>query len=251
MNKASVLGVIPARFASTRLPGKLLKEICGKTVLQRVYEQCLGAKTLDKIIIVTDHIEIYDHARNIGAEVVMSKKDHKSGTDRISEAVQVYLDYTHVVNIQGDEPFIDPTDIDKLTSLLINKQCEIASLATAIRDVSLINNPNVVKLVVDREGRALYFSRAGIPFMRDPSLNLEFNWIKHIGIYGFKREVLLLISQLPPSRLELIESLEQLRWLENGYQIFIEFVDHHAIGIDTEEDLNEAILYANQNWKPE
>lgn len=247
MNNSSVLGIIPARFGSTRLPGKLLKEICGKSVLQRVYEQCLKSKAIHRIIIATDHNSIFEHVLSFGGEVILSKKEHTSGTDRISEIAETFQEYPFVINIQGDEPFIDPMNIEILVNLLVEKNCEIASLAVAMNDVSTIENPNIVKLVTDGMGRALYFSRSRIPFQRDLKISVPFKWKKHVGIYGFNRETLLKITQLAPSYLEQIESLEQLRWLENGYQIHIGMIDHHAIGIDTNEDLIQAIRYAENN----
>lgn len=247
MGDSRVLGMIPARFDSVRLPGKMLKEIRGKSMLQRVYEQCLKAKSLQRVMIVIDHQSILDHAKTFGASTLLSKTVHHSGTDRIAEFAESIQDCSRIINIQGDEPFIDPANIDLLVNLMIEKNSEIATLAIEQDRSSNYENPNVVKVVTDKDGNAMYFSRAGIPFLRDPGTNNHFHWKKHIGVYGFKREVLLKITQLPPSALELTERLEQLRWLENGYKIQVGFVSHHENGIDTAEDLMAAIRYATDN----
>ncbi len=247
MKEFKVLGVIPARLASSRLYGKLLMEIRGKSVLQRVYEQSLKAKSLNQVIIATDHSTILNHATSFGANAILSKREHTSGTDRIAELAETFPEYSRIINIQGDEPFIDPGNIDFLVDLMIEKNCEIATLAINQTGIDSIDNPNFVKLVVDNEGHALYFSRATIPFLRDQQLNMQFQWKRHIGIYGFKRGTLLEITKLPPSSLEQIECLEQLRWLENGYRIQIGNVSQHANGIDTIEDLNNAIRFAMVN----
>ncbi len=239
-----VVGLIPARYESSRLSHKLLLEIRGKSVLQRVFEQCLKSQLLHRIIIVTDHQVIEEHARSFGAEVIRSKNEFISGTDRIAECAEVLEEFNYVVNIQGDEPFIDPENIDKLISLVLNSNCEIASLGMMITDSSERQNKNIVKLVTNLQDEAMYFSRSEIPYKRDlTEINFQV-WKRHLGIYAFKRSALLQITKLKPSLLEVTEKLEQLRWLENGYKIKIALVDNHATGIDTETDLLEAREYA-------
>jgi 3-deoxy-manno-octulosonate cytidylyltransferase (CMP-KDO synthetase) len=198
-------------------------------------------------MIVTDHQAILDHAKAFGASAILSKADHKSGTDRIAELAESLQDYSRIINVQGDEPFIDPENIDRLVNLMIERNCDIATLAINQSNMVSLENPNVVKVVTELNGNALYFSRASIPFLRDKDSNFSFHWKKHIGIYGFKRDALLKITKLPSSSLEFIESLEQLRWLENGYQIQVGLVDRHENGIDTEEDLRNAIRYATDH----
>lgn len=245
MMSARVVGIIPARFASSRLPGKLLLHLKEKSIIQRVYEQCLKSKMLDKVLITTDDERILNHAQNFGAHVHLSHSSHQSGTDRIAEAAATLTDFTHVINIQGDEPFINPEHIDRLIQTLQTTDCEIATLGQKLIENEFFNNPNSVKVVADNQDFALYFSRSGIPFLREPGDVNHFSWIKHIGLYGFRREVLIDISQISPSNLELIERLEQLRWLQNGYQIKMAFVDQHLPGIDTIEDFEAALQYAN------
>ncbi len=244
MNEFLVAGLIPARLASTRLPDKLLKLIRGKSVLQRVYEQCKKARSLDRVEIITDHQSIIDHASSFGVKALMSKREHDSGTDRIAEYAESYTQYSHVINIQGDEPFIDPYNIDRLVELFRITNCDVATLAIKSNDQHEIRNPNIVKVVTDNEDTAMYFSRAPIPYFRDPESGMAFEWKRHIGIYGFKREVLLSICKLPIGTLERIERLEQLRWLQSGYRIKVDYTSSHANGIDTLEDLEAAIRYA-------
>ncbi|MBK8484094.1 MAG: 3-deoxy-manno-octulosonate cytidylyltransferase [Saprospiraceae bacterium] len=242
------IGLIPARYGSQRLPGKLLKEIEGKSVLHRVFEQVSKSSILNKIVIVTDHEDILNHAISFGAEVFMSKMEHQSGTDRIAEYVSLHPGFNYAINIQGDEPFIDPKSIDLLAKQMTTNKFDIATLAIEMSSYDLIENPNTVKVVTDFNQRALYFSRSPIPFLREQqNLNSKFSWLRHIGLYSFKRDVLLEVSRLPMSSLEQFESLEQLRWLQNGYSIGVQLVSDHAIGIDTMEDLVTAISYARKN----
>ncbi len=239
------VAIIPARFASTRLPGKLVKEIEGKSILERVYLQAKKSKKLNQIIIVTDHETIFNHAQSFGAECFLSSKQYESGTDRISEIAAGLNNVDYIINLQGDEPFIDPHHIDQLCFLLQNANANIATLAVCHSDTEHIKNPNFVKVVMNKQGRALYFSRAPIPFLRDAATSqMEYQWFRHIGIYGFKKEVLIDLSKLEVSNLEKFEKLEQLRWIENGYEIHVEIVDKQSIGIDTEQDYLEAIHYA-------
>lgn len=238
-----ILGIIPARFASTRFPGKPLADILGKSMIQRVYEQATKSTRLHKVIIATDDERIKNHVRTF-ADAIMTKPEHPSGTDRCKEALDVLGDsYDYVINIQGDEPLIDPLQIDQLAGLLDN-QVELATLAKKITDNSQLENPNVVKVVTNQEGFALYFSRSVIPYLRNNSPEAwvhQFDYLKHIGIYGYRVDVLNTITNLKPGKLERAESLEQLRWLENGYKIKVGLTEIENIGVDTPEDLNQII----------
>lgn len=238
-----ILGVIPARFASTRFPGKPLADIAGKSMIQRVYEQCLKSNSLDKLLVATDDERIATHVRGFG-EVVMTSSTHPSGTDRCREASQLSGEtFDYVINIQGDEPFIDPSQIDLLANLLDGKT-ELATLAKKIEDEEQIHDPNVVKVVTDVHGTALYFSRNPVPYQRSsngkPWVELH-SYYKHIGIYAYRTDVLDRITQLPVSPLERSESLEQLRWLENGYRIRVANTELETRGIDTPEDLERVL----------
>ena len=237
-----VLGVIPARYASTRFPGKPLVDIHGKTMIQRVYEQAMKAKSLSKVIVATDDERIFNHVKFFKGEVMMTSDVHQSGTDRCAEVINQLSSeaFDAVVNIQGDEPFIDPSQIDSVVEVLKKEHFMIATLVKRIYTEGVIHNPNIVKAVFSSEGKALYFSRSPIPYLRNTPVD---EWLskgefyKHIGLYAYKSSVLKEIALLPPSRLEQLESLEQLRWLENGYAIGIAETDLETIGIDTPEDL--------------
>jgi len=237
------LGIIPARFASTRLPGKMLLEIGGKSMIRRVYEQCVKCAALDEVIVATDDKRIFDHINSFGGNVKMTSPDHPSGTDRIAEVAKAKSDFEIIINIQGDEPFIQPQQIETVIDVLKkNKNATIATGVKQIENHADIFNPNVVKCVFGKNGKALLFSRNPIPFLRNEERekwSVE-HFYKHIGMYGFRRETLLEVSKLKPSRLEKLESLEQLRWLENGYEIFVEELPFDSFGIDTEEDLKKA-----------
>lgn len=238
-----LLAVIPARYASTRFPGKPLVLIQGKSMIQRVYEQASKAKSVDAVVIATDDERIREHAQGFGAQVIMTRSDHPSGTDRCAEVVAYYPDARFVLNIQGDEPFVQPEQIDLLADTLMKDGgCGIATLAKEIHQENVLFNSNVVKLVFSKDLEALYFSRHPIPFLRNAAPD---QWLaqqvfyKHIGLYGFKKEVLAQISALEPSRLEMAESLEQLRWLENGFRIRVGITALETIGIDSPEDLEK------------
>ena len=237
------IGVIPSRYASKRFPGKPLVEIEGKTMIQRVYEQACRAKLLSEVIIATDDRRIYDHARAFGAQVMITSTNHYTGTDRCAEVATRYQDMEAILNIQGDEPFIDPQQIDLLSSYLRNEEeVDIATLAKEITEPEPIFDPNTVKVVFNKAGRALYFSRSPIPYLNGVEKKewlLKGRFYKHIGIYGFRRQTLLEITRFSRSRLEKMESLEQLRWLDNGYEIGIQLTDQETIGIDTPEDLKK------------
>ncbi len=239
--KNKKVGIIPARFASTRFPGKPLVEIHGKSMIQRVYEQCCKSD-LDSTIVATDDQRIKSHVEAFGGNVMMTKTTHQTGTDRCAEVATNLLEAEVILNVQGDEPFIDPNDINKVISLLVDQNYQIATLAKLITNPDLVQNPNVVKVVFSKNNRALYFSRSSIPFVRNEINSTQF--YKHIGLYGFKKQTLLEIAKLPQSMLEKTESLEQLRWLENGYSIGINTTDLESLSVDTPEDL----IRINENF---
>lgn len=235
------LGIIPARYASTRFPGKPLAAIRGKSMIQRVYEQAAKVEGLTDLVVATDDKRIFMHVREFGGNVVMTGTHHPSGTDRCFEAWQkTKPDCDVVVNIQGDEPFIDPAQIDLLIRLISRKEVRIASLAKMItKDVDL-QNPNVVKLVMDKAGKALYFSRSPIPYLRQEDQARKDQmpaYYKHIGLYAYKTDALREIVKLPASMLEKAEALEQLRWLENGFAVHMQLTDKESVSIDTPNDL--------------
>lgn len=239
-----IIGIIPARFASTRFPAKPLADINGKSMIQRVYEQAKKSSSLSNVVVATDHEQIYNHVKSFGGEVSMTREDHPSGTDRCYEAVsQQNEKYDYVINIQGDEPFIKPEQIDLIASKLDGKT-EIATLVKAITDAEQLFNANVVKAVVSKEMKALYFSRATIPHLRNVP---QEQWLekqkffKHIGMYAYRNDILKQLIALEVSSLEKAESLEQLRWLENGFSIAVAETMLETLGIDTPEDLAKAI----------
>ncbi|MDN5201408.1 3-deoxy-manno-octulosonate cytidylyltransferase [Fulvivirgaceae bacterium BMA10] len=238
-----ILGIIPARYGSTRFPAKALALLGKKTIVQRVYEQALKAKSLDKVIIATDHSKIYDHVIGFGGEVTMTSQDHRSGTDRCHEAFSKEKDhFDYIINIQGDEPFIDPKQIDLLARCFDNS-VQLATLIKRISDAKILFDPNVVKVITNTNSEAIYFSRETIPHLRgvDKAKWLEkHSYYKHIGIYGYRADILKSITKLSASSLEKAESLEQLRWIENGYKIRVAETQIEAIGIDTPEDLEKA-----------
>lgn len=241
-----IVGVIPARYASTRFPGKPLVYLGGMSILERCYRQCLTAQSLERVIIATDDKKIFDHAMDFGAEVVMTNADHPSGTDRVAEAIADLDEVEIVINIQGDEPFIHPQQIDQLaTALQSSSQYEIATLAGVISDFRHLQDPNKVKVVMNEEGGALYFSRSAIPYFRQKPVEQWLDghqYYQHVGLYGFRRQTLLNITRMPLGKLEQIESLEQLRWLEAGIPIHVSITALENIGIDTPEDLEMAKL---------
>ena len=242
-----VVGIIPARYASTRFPGKPLAVIKGKTMIRRVCEQAWKSK-LDTVVVATDDVRIADEVMGFGGQYVMTDPNHRSGTDRCCEALDLLGNqYDAVVNIQGDEPFIDPNQINLLVDLISREDSKLASLAKRIDDEDDLFSPNAVKVVMDKEGKALYFSRNPIPFMR----NIERSeWLKkgvfyqHIGIYAYKAEVLRQVARLQSSDLEKAESLEQLRWLENGLSIRMAVTESVSVSIDTPPDLVKAEHFA-------
>jgi 3-deoxy-manno-octulosonate cytidylyltransferase (CMP-KDO synthetase) len=235
----NILGIIPARYASTRFPGKPLHPIAGKLLIQHVVERCRLAKSLSEVIVATDDQRIADAAKKF-SRVEMTSDRHPSGTDRIAEVVQ-RCECDAVVNIQGDEPLIDPAVVDAVAQALADSQMSTA--VTPIQDSAEYDNPNVVKVVVNAAGRALYFSRRTIPFVRDAASRpvaeqlAAFPFLKHLGIYGYRRETLLKLVQWPVSALEAAEKLEQLRALDNGIEIAVVKVLYDSVGVDVPEDV--------------
>jgi 3-deoxy-manno-octulosonate cytidylyltransferase (CMP-KDO synthetase) len=239
-----ILGVIPARYASTRFPAKPLVDIAGKSMIQRVYEQVKKSKSISHVVVATDHRQIFSHVESFGGNVCLTDENHVSGTDRCFEALQLQSgSYDYVINIQGDEPFIQPEQIDLLAGLLEGKT-EIATLIKVLDNEEALFNANVVKAVINKLGQALYFSRSTIPHIRNTNPQ---DWLpkhifyKHIGMYAYRRDILAQITQLEVSSLERAESLEQLRWLENGFRIQCAITETETMGIDTPEDLTRAL----------
>ena len=236
------IGIIPARYASTRFPGKPLAMLGGRTVIQRVYEQV--AAVLEEAYVATDDERIFKAVEEFGGRVVMTRQDHKSGTDRIEEAAEkIGTQADVIINIQGDEPFIQKSQIETLKSLFENSETQIGTLGKKFESIEAAANPNSPKIVTDKNGFALYFSRSVIPYIRGKEQAewlQHFPFLKHLGLYAYRRDVLRQITQLPQSPLELAESLEQLRWLENGYRIRVGLTDVETVGIDTPEDLRRA-----------
>lgn len=238
MQNFNVFGIIPARYASTRFPGKPLAEIQGKPMIQWVYERVRAADIQD-VAVATDDDRIADCVRAFGGKVVMTSPDHASGTDRCGEAALSLqpADNDVVINIQGDEPLISGKELHLLASTFEDEQVQIATLVNPFNNHALLNDPNVVKVVMAKNGKVLYFSRLPIPYLRDPSAIPPKSYYRHIGVYAYRYKVLKEIVQLPTSELENSEKLEQLRWLENGYTIRALACDYQGIGIDTPEDL--------------
>ena len=236
--KMKILGVIPARYASTRFNGKPLELICGKPMIEWVYKRSVKSK-LDDVVVATDDKRIYDTVLNFGGKAVMTRSDHSNGTDRIIEVIksEEYKNYEFVINIQGDEPIIDPESINILIDNYISERAEIITLKEEIKDLSDKENPNVVKVVTDFYDNALYFSRSQLPYMRNEDEN--FKYYRHVGIYGYTRDFLLELENLKAGVLEHIESLEQLKFIENGHKIKVYETKSVIKGVDTKEDLIE------------
>ncbi len=235
-----IIAVIPARYASTRFHAKLMQDLGGKTVILRTYEAAKKSNLFDAVFVVTDSELIYNEIISNDGKAIMSIKEHESGSDRIAEAVE-NMDVDIVVNVQGDEPFIDTVALEKLIEVYKNdaeKKVDLASLMCEIKDETEINNPNNVKVVVNQNGFALYFSRSVIPYARE--VNVGVRYMKHIGIYAFRKQALMDFYKLPMKSLEASEKLEQLRYLEFGKNIKMVETTHFGIGIDTKEDLDKA-----------
>lgn len=239
-----IIGIIPARYGSSRFPGKPLIDIGGKTMIERVYLQAKHARNLSEVIVATDDQRIYDAVKSFAGNVVMTDSAHHSGTDRCAEVLSKVQGFDIAINIQGDEPFIDPLQIDLLCDCFVNEQTDIATLIRPIQEEETLFDPNKVKVVVDKNGKALYFSRSPIPFLKDHPKDkwLENNkYFSHIGIYGYRKSSLEQITQIPPSVLENAEGLEQLRWLESGFNIQTAESIHTNDAIDTPEDLEHIL----------
>ncbi|MBI4931029.1 MAG: 3-deoxy-manno-octulosonate cytidylyltransferase [Bacteroidetes bacterium] len=248
-----ILGIIPARYASTRFPGKPLADVNGKPMIQRVYEQAKKCKSLAEVVVATDDKRIESAVKKFKGKVVMTSDKHESGTDRCYEVLQKFFplkkggrgdSFDAVINIQGDEPFIHPEQISKVANCFKDKNVQIATLAMKLTSIHELTNHNTIKLIVSKKKEAIYFSRTAIPYYRGEDFT---EWLKmhtyykHIGIYGYRADVLAEVTKLERSSLEIAESLEQLRWLENGYRIAVEFTEHESHSIDTPEDLKNAL----------
>lgn len=242
------IGIIPARFASTRFPGKPLAMLGGKTVIQRVYEQV--SAVLDDAYVATDDERILQAVESFGGKAVMTSPDHKSGTDRIEEAAcTIKTDADVIINVQGDEPFIQRSQLETVKGLFDDPQVQIGTLGKPFESMEAVENPNSPKIVCDLRGYAMYFSRSVIPYIRGKARQewlSSFTFLKHIGLYAYRRDVLAEITRLPQSPLELAESLEQLRWLQNGYRIKVGLTDVETVGIDTPEDLERAEAFLRE-----
>lgn len=244
-----VIAMIPARYEASRFPGKLMKDLAGKSVILRTYQAVEKSKLFEDVYVITDSDIIFNEITNNNGKAIKSKKEHESGSDRIAEAIE-NLEVDIVINVQGDEPFTQTEPLSKLIEVFKNdkdKEVDIASLMINITDENEINNPNNVKVVTDVENFAMYFSRSPIPFPREKS---KATYYKHIGIYAFRKEALLKFTQLPINNLEAAEKLENLRFLANGLKVKMVETNHIAIGIDTPEDLEKAnAIFKNKELK--
>jgi 3-deoxy-manno-octulosonate cytidylyltransferase (CMP-KDO synthetase) len=235
--ESKVVIVIPARFASTRLPGKPLISLAGKTMIQRVYERAKMAKRAHLVVVATDDERIVKAVQEFGGEARMTRADHRTGTERVAE-VAAHIEGDIFVNAQGDEPLLDPAAVDTaIEALMEEPAASIATVATPLKVLADVMDPNVVKTVLDFEGNALYFSRAPIPWVRDTAAKVHVKYWKHLGLYVFQRDVLMEYPTLPQGELERIEQLEQLRWMENGWKIRVAEVEHDAVSVDVPEDV--------------
>lgn len=238
----NILGIIPARFASSRFPGKPLVDIRGKTMIERVFLQAKTASSLSDVVVATDDERIYEHVLSFGGKVVRTASTHQSGTDRCAEVAAKMPGFDAVINIQGDEPFINPEQINQVAACFTSSRTQVATLAKKITQNEQLFSPNTVKVVFGEEDYALYFSRSPIPFQRGTE---QENWLKkgtfykHIGLYGYRSDILAELTILPVSTLEKAESLEQLRWLENGYSIYVAKTELETPAVDTPEDLEK------------
>lgn len=236
------IGIIPARYASTRFPGKPLALLGGKPVIQHVYEKV--AAVFEAAYVATDDERIYDVVKAFGGQVVMTRTDHKSGTDRIEEAIEkIGGEWDVVVNVQGDEPFVAKSQLDTICHCFDDPTTQIATLGKPFESMEAVQNPNSPKIVVDNMGFAMYFSRSVIPYVRGKEKSswlTHYPFLKHLGIYAYRKDVLRQVTQLPQSSLEIAESLEQLRWLQNGFKIKVGTTDVETVGIDTPQDFERA-----------
>jgi 3-deoxy-manno-octulosonate cytidylyltransferase (CMP-KDO synthetase) len=237
MSLPKVVIVIPARYGATRLPGKPLVLLAGKSMIQRVYERAKLTQSAAQVIVATDDDRIMKAVEAFGGEARMTRSDHRTGTERVAE-VAAHTQGDVYVNVQGDEPLLDPVAVDTaVSSLLEEPQAQISTVATPVKTAADIMDPNVVKTVLDFDGNALYFSRAPIPWVRDSASKVHARHLKHLGLYVFQREALLEYPTLPQGELERVEQLEQLRWMENGWKIRVAEVEHDAVSVDVPEDV--------------
>lgn len=245
-----ITGIIPARYASTRFPGKPLADINGKSMVQRVYEQAMKSKLLSSVTVATDDERIFEHVKNFGGNVVITAAHHASGTDRCLDAAQqLDGDFNYIINIQGDEPFIAPEQIDELASILNNK-VELATQMVKVNSHEILFDKGEVKIVLNTNDEALYFSRMVIPFIKgvdEKEWHNHHNYYRHVGMYAYRKDVLEKITALPVSSLEKAESLEQLRWLENGFTIKCIETRYESFCIDTPGDLKKAVQLLNKS----
>ena len=238
------LGIIPARYESSRFPGKPLIDLKGKTMIQRVYERASECTALSKVIVATDDQRIFDEVKSFGGEVMMTSTSHRNGTERCGEVVDTYSEYEVVINIQGDEPLIHPKQLERIISVFDENEVKIATIARKIENIEAIRNPNRVKVALDKNQNALYFSRSPIPHVAQKPHD---EWMatttfhKHIGLYAWRSETLMELLTLSPTELEMAESLEQLRWLENGYKIRCIISDLDTPNIDVPEDVEKVL----------
>ncbi len=236
----NVLAVIPARYSSTRFPGKPLTSIAGKPMIERVWERARSASLVSKVVVATDDERIANAVKSFGAEAVMTRADHRSGTERVAEVAVAHPEAEIVINVQGDMPLIEPAAIDAaIEAVSADEEVRVGTLAVPITSPTDIMDPNVVKTVLDFDGNALYFSRAPIPWVRDRQDSVHANFLKHLGLYVFRREALLEFATFPQGDLERIEQLEQLRWLENGYRIRVAETEYKTVEVDTPEDVKK------------
>ena len=240
-----IIAIIPARYASTRFPGKPLADIMGKSMIRRVYEQTKKASLISRVVVATDDERIASHVRAFDGEVVMTSADHRSGTDRCHEAFQLLgYHYENIINVQGDEPFIDPVQINMLAEVLQDGKTELATLIAKVNRPGILTDIGEVKVVLNEKGRALYFSRQTIPFLQNVPVaewHLHHQYYYHVGMYAYRADVLDKISKLKVSSLEKAESLEQLRWMENGYSITCALTGIDSYCIETPEDINKVL----------
>ena len=237
-----ILGIIPARYASTRFPGKPLAVVAGKSIIQRVYEQAKKCSSLAEVIVATDDERIFNHITDFGGIAVMTSPDHQSGTDRCAEVALQHPQYDVIINIQGDEPYIDPEQITKLVYCFRDTSTQIATLIKKVKDEEELFNINSPKVIINKFAEAIYFSRSPLPYLRGQNQGdwlKHFTYFKHIGIYGYRADVLQQITKLPVSDLEKAESLEQLRWIENGFKIKVAETELETFAVDTPEDLEK------------
>ena len=230
-----ILGVIPSRYESTRFPGKPLADILGKSMIERVYQQCLKCSALDDIIVATDDKRIYNHVLNFGGKSIMTSKTHQTGTERCNEVAKKLEGYNIIINIQGDEPLINPIQINEIITLFKNPQTQIGTLAKKINKITIIKDENTPKAIFDNNRNAINFLR------KVPSTSNENIYYQHVGIYGYRKETLNKICRLPKSKNEILKRLEQMRWLDNGYNIKIGLTNFQTFSVDTPKDIKKII----------